>query len=186
MLDAFGITHASLHTAYSATGANEVTGGTPAYARKGITFAAAAGGSKASSSSPVFDVPVTTIRFIGFWDALAAGNFKGMVANGGSEFEFFCDLTADTINTKNPHGLVNGDKHVFYNGTAPGGLAEGTVYFVVGAAANSFQVALTAGGAAINLTAQADDSVVCSKIIEEAFGAQGTHTVTAATLALNN
>lgn len=186
MLDANGTTHASLHTAYSASGANELTGGSPAYARKSISFAAAASGSKAASSAPVFDVPAATVvRFVGFWDALSSGNFKGMVANGGAEFEFFCDLAGDTIN-KAAHGLSNGNNIVFYNGTAPGGLTEGTVYFVVGATTDTFQVAATLGGAAINLTGQAADSCVCSRIIEETFGAQGTHTVSAATLALNN
>ncbi len=192
MLDAIGITHASLHTAYSSSGASEVTGGSPAYARKAATFAAAAAGSKASSNAPVFDVPAATIvRFIGFWDAVTVGNFKGMVANGASvaggvgEFEFWVDTIAETINHI-AHGLLNDDKVVFYNGTAPGGLTEGTVYFVVNKTADNFQVALTLGGAAINLTAQAADSVVCAKIIEEPFGAQGTHTVTSSSLGLNN
>ncbi len=49
MLDAFGITHISLHTAYSASGANEVTGGSPAYARKAISFSAAGSGSNAGT-----------------------------------------------------------------------------------------------------------------------------------------
>lgn len=192
MLDAIGITHASLHTAYSASGANEVTGGSPAYARKAATFAAAAGGSRASSNAPVFDVPAaTTVRFVGFWDALVAGNFKGMVANGAAaaggigEFEFWVDVTGDTVNHA-AHGLVNGNNVVFYNGTPPAPLVEGTVYFVVGAAADTFQVSATLGGAAINLTAQAADSCVAAKIIEETFGAQGTHTITSSSLGLNN
>jgi hypothetical protein len=186
MLDAIGITYASLHTAYSATGASEVTGGSPAYARKSATFAAASGGSKASSNAPVFDVPAsTTVRFVGFWDAITSGNFKGMAANGGTEFEFYVDATGDKI-LKVAHGLLNDQKVVFYNGTAPGGLSEGTVYFIVNKTTDDFQVATTLGGAAINLTSQAADSVVCSLIIEETFGAQGTHTVTSSSLGLNN
>lgn len=71
--------YASLHTADPGdTGANEVTGGTPAYARKSITFAAAAAGAIDSSSQPVFDVPAaTTVTHVGFWDAVTAGNFLG-------------------------------------------------------------------------------------------------------------
>lgn len=186
MLDAIGITHASLHTAYSAAGANEVAGGAPAYARKVIGFAAAAGGSKASNTAPAFDVPAaTTVRFIGFWDALAAGNFKGMVANGGSEFEFYVDAAADTVK-RVAHGLVNDQKVVFYGGTAPTGLVEGTVYFIVNKTADDFQVSATLAGSAINITGQAADSCVCSVIVEEAFGAQGTHTANSGgTLSLN-
>lgn len=46
-----GCTHGSLHSAYSSSGANELTGGSPAYARKALTWAAASGRSKATSSS---------------------------------------------------------------------------------------------------------------------------------------
>lgn len=186
MLDAGGITHASLHTAYSASGANELTGGSPAYARKSITFAAAASGSKAASNTPQFDVAAaTTVRFVGMWDAASNGNFKGMIALGGSEKEIISiDLTGDAI-TVPAHGLANNDKVVFYGGTPPAPLAEGTVYYVVGAATDTIQVAATQGGAAINLTALPDGQCVVSKIFEETFANQGTLTLNATTLSLN-
>jgi hypothetical protein len=68
---------ASLHTGDpGTTGANEVSGGSPAYARKAISFAAASSGSKASSSSPVLDVPAaTTVTHVGYWDASTSGHF---------------------------------------------------------------------------------------------------------------
>lgn len=70
MLDAIGVTTVSLHTADpGTTGASEVTGGSPAYARKAITFSAAAAGARTSSSQPVFDVPAgVTVTHVGFWD----------------------------------------------------------------------------------------------------------------------
>ena len=73
------LTHASLHTAAPGdTGANEVSGGSPAYARKAISFNAAAAGAIDSSTVPVFDVPAsTTITYVGFWSALTAGTFLG-------------------------------------------------------------------------------------------------------------
>lgn len=180
MLDA--ITHdlASLHTAYSASGANEVTGGSPAYARKAITVAAASSRARAASTAPVFDVPATTVRFIGLWTN-AGTVFRGMFANGGSERGFQVDLTNDKI-LNEAHGLVNGDNVVFYGGTVPTGLVEGTVYFVVGNTAadpDTFQVALTAGGAAIDLTGQPAAQCKFSKIVPEVFAAQGTFTVAA-------
>lgn len=77
MLDALGAvcTHLSLHTGFPATSGNEVTGGTPAYARKAITFAAANAGSKAlNGTMPVFDVPPgTTVMAVGFNTALTLG-----------------------------------------------------------------------------------------------------------------
>lgn len=183
MLGAVGVTHVSLHTAYSSSGANEVTGGSPAYARKAITLAAASGGSRAASTTPTFDVPAGTVRFIGYWDALTAGNYLGMVPLGGSEKEYTTDIALDKILSA-AHGLSNGDKVVFMGGTVPAGLTEGTVYFVVGAATDDFQVSATSGGSAINLTAVNTYDSVFSKIVEEVFGAQGTLQVSALTLNL--
>ena len=75
-------TYASLHTADpSTTGANEVTGGSPAYARKAVNFNAASAGSMGSSNAPVFDVPAgTTVAYVGYWDASTSGNFIGAAA----------------------------------------------------------------------------------------------------------
>jgi hypothetical protein len=74
MLDAIGTsvcTHMALYT--DAGGTTEVTGGT--YARKAITWAAAAAGSKAiNGTMPVFDVPAgTTVSAVGFCTALTVG-----------------------------------------------------------------------------------------------------------------
>lgn len=179
MLDS--VTHdlSSLHTAYSATGANEVAGGSPAYARKAITVASAGGTrSRAASTQPVFDVPATTIRFVGLWTN-AGTVFRGMFANGGTEKGFQVDVTNNRVLCE-AHNLVNDDKVVFYGGTPPTGLTEGTVYFVVGTTSSDpdyFQVALTQGGAAIDITGQPAAQCKFSKMIEEVFGAQGTFTV---------
>lgn len=81
MLDALGAVavFASLHTADpGATGTSEVTGGTPAYARKALSWAAAATASKASSAGVVFDVPGgTTISYDGYWSLATGGVFYG-------------------------------------------------------------------------------------------------------------
>lgn len=180
MLDAIVMDLASLHTAYSATGTNEVTGGSPAYAKKAITMAAAASRARAASTAPVFDVPATTVRFIGLWTN-AGTVFRGMFANGGTEKGFQVDLTNNRVLCES-HGLANDEKVVFYGGTPPTGLTEGTVYFVVGVTASDpdyFQVALTQGGAAIDITGQHTSACKLSKIVEEVFAAQGTFTVTA-------
>lgn len=72
----------SLHTGDpSTTGANEVTGGSPAYARKSVTWAAASAGALTSTNAQVFDVPAsTTITYIGLWSALTTGTFYGHVS----------------------------------------------------------------------------------------------------------
>jgi len=67
----------SLHTAFPPSTGNEVTGGSPAYARKSLTWSAASAGSKAMSGTLVFDVPAsTTVRAIATYDASTAGTQK--------------------------------------------------------------------------------------------------------------
>jgi hypothetical protein len=83
LLDATGTQYgfAAAYTADpGATGvANEVTGGSPAYARKAITWAAANAGSKALTATfPVFDIPAgTTVAFIGLWTLASGGTYGG-------------------------------------------------------------------------------------------------------------
>jgi hypothetical protein len=187
MLDAITFDLMSLHTAFSLTGANEVAGGSPAYARKAVTFAAAGSRARATSTAPVFDVPAaTTVPWIGVWTT-AGTVFRGMFANGGSEKGFQVGVTPNTILCE-AHGLVNNDNVVFYGGTPPTGLTEGTIYFVVTNTAgdpDTFQVALTSGGAAIDITGQPAAACKLSKIVQEVFAAQGTFTVnTGATIGL--
>ncbi|OLT24423.1 hypothetical protein BJF79_13860 [Actinomadura sp. CNU-125] len=79
MLDAVAVDadYASLHTADpGSTGASEVTGGSPAYARQAITWNAASAGNLDSSNAPNFDVPSgTTITHWGVWSASSGGTF---------------------------------------------------------------------------------------------------------------
>lgn len=66
----------SLHTADpGTTGANEVSGGSPAYARKALTWTSGSTGT--ATSSAVFDVPTsTTPAWSGIWSATTAGTFR--------------------------------------------------------------------------------------------------------------
>lgn len=61
-------TKASLHSADpGSTGANEINGGSPAYAKKTLTWSSASGGSV--SASATFDVAAgTTVAGGGLWD----------------------------------------------------------------------------------------------------------------------
>lgn len=194
MLDALdesqaaGAKYGSLHTAYSATGANELTGGSPAYARKAATWAAAASGSKATSAGMVFDVPASsTVRWVGFWDAPTAGNFLGMTPNGGTVTQdFVCPDIANNILECVAHGFVNNDTVVVWavpGDPLPTPLAEGTVYYVVSATTDDLQLSLTQGGAAVDITVIGAGFL--QKIVPETFNAQGTHTVTTVTMTLD-
>lgn len=90
MLDATAATWppdtVSLHTADPGNGtspnAGEVSGGSPAYARKAVTWAAASAGSKASNAAVVFDVPAsTTVSHIGYWRSSTFLGSRALSAN---------------------------------------------------------------------------------------------------------
>lgn len=70
-------THVSLHTGFPATGGNELTGGSPAYARLTISFDAASGGSMSMTGTKQFDCPATTVSSCGLWSASTAGTLYG-------------------------------------------------------------------------------------------------------------
>ena len=73
------ITHASLHSGFPCTTANELSGGSPAYARKAITFEAVAGTETSlsidASNAPIFDVPAgATVSAVGYCTASSGDN----------------------------------------------------------------------------------------------------------------
>lgn len=72
--------YVSLHTADpGTTGSSEVTGGSPAYARKPIAWNGASGGSIDDSTNGIeFDVPAgTTVTHVGLWSDAVGGTFYG-------------------------------------------------------------------------------------------------------------
>lgn len=89
MGDAFTdlVTHVSLHTADPGpTGTSEATGGSPAYARKAITWAAWSAGASSNTGSLVFDVPAGTYNHVGYWSASSGGTFYGSRATTSQTF----------------------------------------------------------------------------------------------------
>lgn len=61
----------ALHTADPGganSASNEVTGGSPAYARKAVAWNAAASGAATQNGNVVFDVPATTVSYISGWN----------------------------------------------------------------------------------------------------------------------
>lgn len=184
MLDAITVDRVSLHTAYSSTGANEVTGGSPAYARQTVTFNAAASRARVLAADATFDVPAaTTVQFIGRWTN-AGSVFRGMEAAAGagfSESDYQIDVTNNRVLAEG-HALVNDNRVAFYGGTPPTGLTEGTIYFVVGVTASDpdyFQVSATQGGAAIDITGIGSGQCKFCKVVPEVFAAQGQYKVLA-------
>ena len=73
------ITHIGLHSADpGASGANEIAGGSPAYARQAVAWGSAAAGVVAMTGTETFDVQGgDTVAFVGLWSASGAGTCYG-------------------------------------------------------------------------------------------------------------
>lgn len=87
----------SLHTADPGdNGANEVTGGSPAYARKTPTWAAVGGtpGERQLNADLDFDVPACTVAWAGLWK------------NSGSVFHGKIDLTDEVFAAQGIYRLL--------------------------------------------------------------------------------
>lgn len=192
MLNALGAlaTHASLHSGLPSDAGNvELTGGSPAYARKslGAWGAAAAGSMDKNAADPVFDVPAGDVVAVGFWSAITAGTFYGWApVNGGSISGVGTMANTGDVVTSYAHGLSN-TWRVFLvavvGSSIPTGVDGTTLYYVVGATTDTFQLSLTSGGAAV--TVSADGELFFQRIIVETFGVQGTLTLDTLTLNLN-
>ena len=166
----------SAHTAFSATGTNEVTGGS--YARQLMAMDAAA--SRISDNTAAESIPIpagTTVRWLGLWTAVTAGTFLGMIPNGSTVSKVCVGLNTGDIFHCASHGFTGLDPVTFLNidGSLPTGLTEGTVYYAktTGITTHTFQVTAAADdGTAVALTG--DGSGIVSDIVEEVFGSAGT------------
>jgi hypothetical protein len=181
------ISHISLHTGDpSTTGANEMTGGSPAYARIAVTWNAAAAGLRDNSGALNFDVPASTVYHVGFWSAITAGTFYGWFPVGGYVVQAATVAASTDSFVSYAHGYSNDFRVVVYDvGQAglPAAYTEGTVYFVVTAATDSFQLSATSGGAAINGTTDTECAV--QRCLPEVFAGQGVYSIAAGGLVLN-
>lgn len=174
-------THLSLHTAYSITGANEVTGGTPAYARNLCAWSASSGGVLSLAGLELFDVPAGTVMFVGLWSAITAGTFRGMLPVKAVAPTPFTAVAGTDIITSDAHGFTATDESVVFwdlgsGSVLPTGITEGTRYFVRDISGDTFKIAATAGGAAIDLTT--DGGGYAQRFVPEVYAAQGQYEVT--------
>lgn len=185
-----GTPHLGLHTVLG-TGGTEVTGGSPAYARKAITWNAAASGSKDIAAAQTFDVPAgTTVIAVQLWSASTAGTSRAWMPAGSSARRAFsvdsAGVTANDIFSP-AHGLVADNRVVFWptiGAVLPTGLSEDTGYFVIstGLTTDAFRVSTTLAGSAVDITAIGDGDV--QKFTPEVFAAQGTYQVSSFAVSL--
>lgn len=179
------ITHIGINTLTDpGTGTNliggEAAGGTPAYARKAVTWSAPASRQVSNTAQLTFDVAAGTYGFYTLWtaDTGNVGVYRGYLPFGGTvKGVASVDTTLTNDQFLSPgHGLVDTDRVMLFNmfgETFPTGPSEGTIYFVVNSAANTFKVSTTSGGAAVDITALGSGEVFFQKVVPETFGAQG-------------
>lgn len=145
--DAAGGTEASAGNYARVTVANNLT-----------NWPAAAAGSKSNGTAITFTTPNADLGEIvafGLFDALAAGNLLAWGWLGSDAGKVFTAATSDTF-TAPGHALTDTTKVrivAIPGATLPTGVSAGVTYFVRDAATDTFKLALTSGGAAIDITA---------------------------------
>lgn len=76
---------------------------------------------------------------------------KGASANANKTVTV--NASTDVFTTSTAHGLVNTDRVIITSDTTqPGGTSATTVYYVIGATSTTFQLSLTSGGSAVDVT----------------------------------
>lgn len=183
-LDAMTLSHLSCSANYPGrTGATEIS-----TARVAATFGAASGSPRQRAlSSPVSLAVVQGASNIARWvqahTAISGGSFQGAIPVQSTGFKAYTVDASNNLIQCRAHGYAANSKVVFFSNTAPGGLTEGVVYYVVNPTTDTFQVAATASGAAIDITSTVN-SALLSNIVELDFtGAPGTVDVNTFTVA---
>jgi len=153
------------HLAMLNLSGTEIAGGT--YARQPI-------------GAEVFNIPAgNTVGFSAIYDALTVGTQQAYAGIGTPLVHGVATAQqSDDVIRSDAHGLVDTDRvHVWAagGGALPTGLSPLVAYFVVTGTTDTFQLSLTSGGAAINLTS--DGELAFQQTRPETFGSDGTLTV---------
>jgi hypothetical protein len=146
---------------YTATGDTNITAGNIA---SGVSIFGTSG-TYSGTAPNAWDVRVGTVV------NGVTGKLKVNCRNQANPTVFDIDQgQAATITTGSPgsinitaHGLANDTMVRINYSTAPTGLSNSTTYYVVNAAANTFNLSATSGGAAINMTTAAGVNVTVHK-----------------------
>ncbi len=167
-------------------GVTEVAGGS--YARQANTWVAAAAGLRDNTGALAVPIPAGTTVMVGaLYSAVTAGNLEGWFQIGSTlrGIGTVVTIAGDAISS-NGHGLANTNR-VFVTTVAgealPAGLSATTLYFAVGATTDTFQVSLTSGGAAVDITGLGD--VAWFRTVPETFASAGNLNIAAGALDLD-
>ena len=171
-------TSSSLHTAFpGTTGASECSGGS--YARQTIAFGTASGGVRTQTGAVIFSVSAQTVRWVGYW---AGTTWLYAAPAGGASPKNFVVLPSDDTVYSPLHGWSDGQKVVIFNGTPPAGTDEGQILYVRDAGTNTFKLAATLGGTAIDMTTAPSWGAVIAAITEYVYTGSGSFTLADSTI----
>lgn len=128
------------------------TGGARYVEAPGVTLSGG-GGSSAAATATISDGAVTAVTVTNVGSSYTSAPTVTIQVPVLTLPTSGVNTSTETI-TYAAHGLSNGETVTYNNGggTSITGLTSGTAYYVVGKTTNTFQVSLTSGGAAINLT----------------------------------
>ena len=113
-------------------------------------------------------VTATELRMTGgnVYASLAGGTTGATEITGGTPVVFTADAGTNEI-ISNAHGLTNGTKVKFSGPYLPTGLTKSTLFYIVGATANRFQVSLTLGGSAVDLASSGSGTMLYNAIVND-------------------
>ena len=172
--------YASAHTAFpGVTGASECAGGS--YARQALAFGTSSGGIRTQTGAAIFPITAQTVRWVGYWQD---SNWLYAAPAGGASPKNFIVLPNDDTVYSPAHGWADGQQVVIFNGTAPAGTDEGQILYVRDSGTNTFKVAATDGGAAIDMTSAPSWGAVVCAITEYVYPASGTFSVESSTIVI--
>jgi hypothetical protein len=163
----------------------EIAGGS--YARLTASYNAAASGAVTTAVDKTFDVSGVEVCFLGFITASGGGTDKGYTPLGGHQLKpVSFDAATDTF-TVPGHGYSNTNQVVLfdlYGGGLPTGFTEGTIYYVIASATNTFQLSATSGGSAITVAGSALSQMFVQRCSPENYGGAGTYKIPSGTTIL--
>jgi hypothetical protein len=181
-----GLTSFTHVSAMSDLGTTEVSGVT----RQPVTWATAASGQRSNSAQLTIPVGVgQTVQVVSIHSALSAGNVEAWMQIGSAVRGVgSIDAIASDVIQSNGHGLVADDR-IFITPVAgeslPSGLSATTLYFVraTGLAADSFTIATTSGGAAVDVTSLGE--VAFFKTVPQPFPSGGSLVIATSQLVID-
>ena len=106
-----------------------------------------------------------------YWDIYsrfeAATATPGNKTGGRTPLNPTINIASPATVTATSHGLANGARVLFQTtGVLPGGISANTVYFVVNAATNTFQIAASSGGLALGTSGTQSGTHTCFEVVD--------------------